>query len=107
MAFKEAELADHPGVLRVVIYNPEENEVHRVLGLTQERLDALIEITKESRDKSGSIAECLAMMSKRIDNANELAYLMLNFGANLAKSGEAKKASSAATAMEGNSEKKV
>lgn len=83
MAFKEAELADHPGILKVVIYNPTLESLPEVLGLTQERQDQLIEVTKESMDKAESLAELMQLISKKVENSNELCFTMLNLGANL------------------------
>lgn len=83
MAFKEAELADHPGVLRVIIYNPTLENVPEILGITQERQDQLTEITKECLDKANSLTELMHLISKKVENANELSYAMINVGAKL------------------------
>lgn len=83
MAFKEAELADHPGVLRVIQYNPELENLPDVLGLTQERQKAMDDIISDSIDKAQSLSHLMQLISKKAENSNELSFMMLNLGAHL------------------------
>ena len=77
---KEAKDADFPDELRVVVYNPDSENLSETLGITDDRLNSLQDTAKDLWNKSDSLGESMVSVSMAVRNANELAYLMFAIG---------------------------
>lgn len=72
--------ADFPGELRVIVYNEDADKLSESLGITDERLHALQEASRNIWNKERNISTAMAAVSRVVNNANELAYIFFAIG---------------------------
>lgn len=81
MALKEADPCDHPNDLRVIEYNPNQDDLTDSLGLIdEERLEKQMKESIKIWNESTEIAQACVKISRLAENANELAFMFLNLG---------------------------
>jgi hypothetical protein len=67
--------------LRVFILDDESSKMDACLGITEERSDELIEIVKQSHENCETHTDAFVNISKGALHANELVYMMFQYGA--------------------------
>ena len=69
--------------LRVFILDDNTSKMDATLGITDERSDELIEIVKQCHENSETHTDSFVEISKAALHANELVYMMFQYGAHV------------------------
>lgn len=69
--------------LRVFVLDDDTSVMHTCLGITEERSDELIEIVKGSHEDCDTHTAAFVNISKGALHANELVYMMFQYGAHV------------------------
>lgn len=72
---REAEPVDYPDMLRVIEYNPNEDNIYHALGITDERWEELKEKAIKVWKEADNSVIGFVKMSKLAENANELVVM--------------------------------
>lgn len=69
--------------LRVFILDDDSSNMNACLGITEERSDELIEIVKQSHEEHTTHTGVFVNISKGAKHANELVYMIFQYGAHV------------------------